>query len=124
MPKHEPESRQVRVFPVTPETRLRIALLRLNEALAEQKAVIAKWREQLGLLKTSVVGLHGSLVTYHATLSRVGEGVKQIGVQSYPIQRGSTIGAYIGDGWTDRVAMWEAMAPEFGPGFDGAVIFD
>jgi hypothetical protein len=45
------------VLPVSPEVRLRVALRRLDSALAEQRDAIAAFRREMGTLATAVSNL-------------------------------------------------------------------
>lgn len=63
---------------VTPEVRLARALASLQQALAEQRVAIAKWREVLGQLKTTTSGLHDSLQRYRTNLNKLGTSVADL----------------------------------------------
>lgn len=56
-------------FPQKPEDRLRAALRRLEDALAEQKLAFTEFRTNLAALGGAVSGLEGSLDTYRASLA-------------------------------------------------------
>jgi hypothetical protein len=51
--------------------RLRRALAMLDQALSAQRDAIGTWREELALLRGSVVGLDRSLRGYHANLAEL-----------------------------------------------------
>jgi chromosome segregation ATPase len=55
-------------FPQAPGDRLRLALRRLDDALAEQAAAIAEFRSGLGALKQATRDLAGSLGQYRVQL--------------------------------------------------------
>ena len=55
--------------------RLRIALLALDAALAEQRAAVTAWREGLAALRGSVQGLGQSLGRYQSRLGALAEDV-------------------------------------------------
>ncbi len=56
-------------FPHKPEDRLRAALRRLDDALAEQKIAFAEFRGNLAALGTAVSGLEGSVHDYQGALA-------------------------------------------------------
>jgi hypothetical protein len=61
--------------PHDPRERLRLALLALDRAVADQRAAVAKWRESLGELHGSVRGLGQSLRTYNERLGALAHDV-------------------------------------------------
>jgi ABC-type transporter Mla subunit MlaD len=56
-------------FPQKPEDRLRAALRRLDDALAEQKLAFTEFRTNLAALGGAVNGLEGSLHQYRDSLA-------------------------------------------------------
>ena len=58
-------------FPQSPEARLRLALRRLDEALAEQAEAVALFRREVGGLGEAVAGLHHSALALRDTLGDV-----------------------------------------------------
>ncbi|HWL81500.1 MAG TPA: hypothetical protein VNR89_11135 [Roseomonas sp.] len=56
-------------FPQNPEDRLRLALRRLDTALAEQAAAVAQFRTSLSDLRTAVGGLAGQVQNYRGALN-------------------------------------------------------
>jgi hypothetical protein len=58
-----------------PEERLARALASLNCALADQRVALAAWRDVLGELKVTTVGLHDSLQRYRNNLQTLGNSV-------------------------------------------------
>ncbi|MCG7362009.1 hypothetical protein MHZ93_12140 [Roseomonas sp. ACRSG] len=55
-------------FPHTGQDRLRLALRRLEQAVAEQRAAIGDFRRSLGELREATAGLEGSLAGYQQNL--------------------------------------------------------
>jgi multidrug resistance efflux pump len=55
-------------FPQSDPDRLRLALRRLEEAVAEQRAAIRDFRRSLGELREAATGLEGSLAGYQQNL--------------------------------------------------------
>lgn len=55
-------------FPRTPADRLRLALRRLDEAVAEQARAVAEFRAGIGALRQATQSLSGSLGEYRAAL--------------------------------------------------------
>lgn len=66
----------VLAFPRRPDDRLRLALLRLEEALAEQRQAVAAWRSSLADLTEATGRLDRSLLGYGAELDSVAEAVR------------------------------------------------
>lgn len=62
-------------FPQKPEDRLRAALRRLDDALAEQKLAFTEFRTNLAALGGAVNGLEGSLNQYRGSLATTQEDV-------------------------------------------------
>ncbi|GGG29327.1 hypothetical protein GCM10010964_16470 [Caldovatus sediminis] len=56
-------------FPSRPEDRLRLALRRLEAALAAQGDAFAEWRAALAALDGAVTGLHEGALRYQASLA-------------------------------------------------------
>jgi septation ring formation regulator EzrA len=56
-------------FPHKPEDRLRTALRRLDDALAEQKIAFAEFRTNLAALGGAVSGLESSVQEYQSALA-------------------------------------------------------
>lgn len=56
-------------FPHKPDDRLRAALRRLDDALAEQKLAFTEFRANLAALSGAVTGLKGSVHAYQDTLT-------------------------------------------------------
>ncbi len=67
---------------VTPDVRLARALESLQEALVQHRAATARWREVLGELKTTVNGLHGSLLRYQTNLKTLNTSVTGLNAQA------------------------------------------
>lgn len=55
-------------FPQSGQDRLRLALRRLEEAIAEQRAAVSAFRRNLGELREAATGLEGSLAGYQRNL--------------------------------------------------------
>jgi hypothetical protein len=55
-------------FPRNDQDRLRLALRRLEEAVAEQRAALRDFRASLGELRQAATGLEGSLTGYREVL--------------------------------------------------------
>lgn len=64
------------VFPQVPEDRLRLALRRLEAALAEQAEAVAEFRNNLGALKEATSGLAVQVHRYNDTLDRTASKVQ------------------------------------------------
>lgn len=62
-------------FPSSPQVDLRIALRKLERALAEQKASVLTWREDLAKLTETIRSLRGSVEDYRIAIDRVSAGV-------------------------------------------------
>ncbi|MFZ6764122.1 hypothetical protein [Pseudoroseomonas sp. WGS1072] len=58
-------------FPRTDSSRLRLALRRLEGALAEQKAAVSAFRSEVGRLRESTLSLHRSVSSYQDGLTEV-----------------------------------------------------
>jgi chromosome segregation ATPase len=63
-------------FPHTDHDRLRLALRRLEDALAEQRAAIRDFRGSLGELRQAATGLQGSLTSYREKLDGAACGLR------------------------------------------------
>lgn len=77
----ETQSATIILFPARsrpPEDRLAKALDSLNQAMAEQKAAVAAWRDVLGELKISAAKLDASLRTYRSNLTSLGTSVSAL----------------------------------------------
>ena len=73
-------------FPTTPDRRLRVALRKLDEALAEQKAAIAAFRTQVGALKTAVAGLGESTLELRARLDEAAGDTARAQIEAQRLQ--------------------------------------
>lgn len=69
-------------FPQRPEDRLRLAMRRLDEALAEQREAIATFRSNLGELSKAVSGVKDGLDSYQGSLSDLAVGVDRLGTEA------------------------------------------
>ena len=65
------------VFPQNPEDRLRLALRRLDSALAEQSQAVAEFRANLAALKSATASLSDQLHGYHRALGDTAQKVRQ-----------------------------------------------
>ncbi|HZF76360.1 MAG TPA: hypothetical protein VE033_11075 [Acetobacteraceae bacterium] len=65
---HRSDTAPLVAFPQSPEARLRLALRRLDEALAEQAEAVALFRREIGGLGEAVAGLHHSALALRDTL--------------------------------------------------------
>ena len=59
-------------FPARDEDRLRHALRRLDEALAEQREAVGAWRGELSSLATVTARLDGSLAAFRDKMQHLG----------------------------------------------------
>jgi ABC-type transporter Mla subunit MlaD len=64
------QSSTLLAFPQQPEDRLRLALRRLEAALAEQAEAVAEFRSNLGALKEATSGLATQVNRYNDTLGQ------------------------------------------------------
>lgn len=69
----EPEAATPLPFPQSPEDRLRLALRRLEAALAEQAAAVAGFRAGLASLREATGGLSIQVSRYHEALGETAE---------------------------------------------------
>ncbi len=67
---------------VTPDVRLARALESLQGALAQHRAATTRWRTVLGDLKTTVHGLHDSLLRYQTNLKTLNTSVTSLNAQA------------------------------------------
>jgi hypothetical protein len=74
-------------FPQRPDDRLRLALRRLDEALAEQKQAVAAWRAGLSELASVASGLDGAVTAFRTTLDGVAESVRHAGDEARRLER-------------------------------------
>ena len=74
-------------FPRRPEDRLRLALHRLDEALAAQREAVAGWRAEIGALAGATAGLGANLGGFRGDLSRVAETVGAARAQALRLNR-------------------------------------
>jgi hypothetical protein len=72
---------------VSPEVQLGNALRRLNAALAQQKAAVAAWRENLAGLAVSLEGLRRTVGAYCDTLDMVKCDMKKQGGDARELMR-------------------------------------
>lgn len=70
-----------------PQERLARALESLNAALADQKVAVAAWRNVLGELKATTVGLDDSLQHYRATLRTLGTSVSALRAKARSLEQ-------------------------------------
>lgn len=68
------------------QERLRSALARLNEVLAEQRLAVARWRGALAELHGTVQGLGSSLRTYHDALGTLARQVGDVNGQAHRLE--------------------------------------
>jgi chromosome segregation ATPase len=80
-------SAEVLPFPQPPQDRLRLALRRLDEALAEQAAAIAGFRSGLTDLRQATQGLAGQLRHYQHQLAETGDQVQHAHQQARALER-------------------------------------
>lgn len=73
-------------FPRKPEDRLRLALRRLDEALEQQRQVLAEWRASMKDLAGSVDGLKSSLETYQGSLADLAVDVNRLGDEARALE--------------------------------------
>lgn len=65
------DSTAILSFPQAPQDRMRLAMRRLQDALAEQAVAIQAFREEIARLRQAATGLEGSLSGYNAALNGV-----------------------------------------------------
>jgi ABC-type transporter Mla subunit MlaD len=65
-------------FPERAEDRLRHALRRLDEALAEQRAAVGAWRGELGQLAEATARLDGSLRGFRDNLQHLAVAARDV----------------------------------------------
>lgn len=72
---------------VPPEDRLAMALASLNAAMIEQRAALSAWRNALGELKATTVGLDQSLQRYGTNLRALGGSVSALQVKARSLEK-------------------------------------
>jgi hypothetical protein len=77
MPHDEPTTAEILPFPLRPEDRIRRALTRLQDALAEQKVAVGEFRADLSRLSIAVVQLDGTVQQYRGALASTANGLQQ-----------------------------------------------
>ncbi|HEY4040572.1 MAG TPA: hypothetical protein VGM32_01870 [Rhodopila sp.] len=70
-----------------PEDRLGLALASLNAAMIEQRAAVAAWRQALGELKATTMGLGESLQRYHASLGSLSGSVATVHAKASSLEQ-------------------------------------
>lgn len=73
-------------FPQAPGDRLRLALRRLDDALAEQAAAVAEFRAGIGALRQATQDLAGSLGQYRVQLDTTQAQVTQANLAARQLQ--------------------------------------
>lgn len=81
-----PQNADIVGFPKKPEDRLRLALRRLDEALEQQRRVVAEWRASMKELSVSVDGLKASLETYQGSLADLATDVDRLGSEARALE--------------------------------------
>lgn len=77
----------VLAFPQRPDDRLRLALHRLEEALAEQGQAVSAWRRSLAELAEATGRLQGSMGTYRGEVDAVAEAVRHADAEARRLER-------------------------------------
>lgn len=74
-------------FPRRPEDRLRLALRRLDEALAGQREAVRAWRGELGGLAHATVALNDSLGSFQDALDEVAKDARHADAEARRLTR-------------------------------------
>lgn len=74
-------------FPHTDSSRLRLALRRLEGALAEQRAAISAFRSEIGLLRDATLSLRNSVSSYQDGLVQVMDRVDEARLATRQLER-------------------------------------
>ncbi len=74
-------------FPNRAEDRLRLALHRLDAALAAQREAVAAWRAELGRLGTAVRGLDGSVTELQRGFDSTAEALRRADQETQQLDR-------------------------------------
>lgn len=69
---------EILTFPERPEDRLRLALRRLDEALAEQHEAVSAWRGELSGLAQATARLDGSLQDFRGNLQTLASAARLV----------------------------------------------
>lgn len=83
----ESEATPLLAFPQTPEDRLRLALRRLETALAAQASAVAEFRQNLATLRDATGGLATQVHNYQETLGRTAEQVQHAHAAARTLER-------------------------------------
>ncbi|MBX9700818.1 MAG: hypothetical protein K2X74_15380 [Acetobacteraceae bacterium] len=83
-------------FPDRPEDRLRLALRRLDDALAEQRAAVGAWRAELGGLAEATAQLDGSLTEFHGQLRHLAAAAREVDDEAGRLSRTADMMARLG----------------------------
>lgn len=83
----EPEATALLTFPQTPEDRLRLALRRLEAALADQASAVAEFRANLSTLREAAGGLALQVNRYQETLGHTAEKVRHANATARKLEK-------------------------------------
>jgi len=93
-----PQDHTVLAFPTREEARLRLALRRLDEALEEQRAAVAAWRAELGLLGEVTAALDDTVAAFRAELDSTAEAVRAVGDEARRLEQTAEVMATVARG--------------------------
>jgi len=82
-----PATAALLVFPQRPDDRLRLALRRLDAALAEQRQAVAAWREGIAELAAAATSLDASVAAFRSELDGVAQAVRHAGEEARQLER-------------------------------------